>query len=157
MQNNQPLDKRQKNRVTYLINELLEDLANFIPLEQKIVVIIKDGEYEDYEHVEYDAENDVHEPIVIYSDEEYYISTIKETLFLFFALVNDNVPYASAVLTAIRHIYGISQQEMANQLGITRQALSQMEKGDRSVSKNVIKKICLLDDFDEQDFKEKKA
>lgn len=152
--------KREKNRIVYLINELLEDLSSQIPLNETIIVIIKNGEIEDYDYqnVEFESNDHkiYHEPIVLYQDEDFYISTIKETLFLFFHLTNQEIPYASAVLMAIRHILGISQLEFAKELGITKQAYFQMEKGNRPVSKNVIKKICLLDEFDEQDFKEKK-
>lgn len=151
------ISNREKNRIIYLINELLEDLANYIPLNETIAVITKNGEIEDYDYqLDFNDDDAYHEPIIIYSDEEYYISTIKDTLFWFFHLINDDKPYASNVLIAIRHILRLSQIDFANELGITKQAYFNMEKGIRPVSKNVIEKICSLKEFEKEDFIQKK-
>ena len=44
------------------------------------------------------------------------------------------------ILKALRNIYGISSVDMCNRLGISRSSLSEIEKGNRDISTNLLSK-----------------
>lgn len=160
------LSVREINRITYLINELLADFSSGLPLNSKIVIIYdKNGNIEDYDmlgdvnddgmdNILFDEE-DIHLPFVAYEDEKYEKTDRKTALIYFLSYIHPELPYNACVLKAIRLIFDLSQVDMANRLGITKQALFKMENGVIPVSKNVIEKISLLDNFSKNDFKKK--
>ncbi|AXF52130.1 MAG: HTH_XRE protein [Podoviridae sp. ctcf755] len=160
------LSNREINRITYLINEILADFSSGVPLNSKIVIIYdKNGNIEDYDMLDdvnddgmdnilFDEE-DIHLPFIAYEDEEYEETDRKTALIYFLSCIHPDLPYNACVLKAIRLIFDLSQQDMANRLEIARQFYNQMENGSRPVSKNVIEKIAMLDNFSENDFKKK--
>lgn len=138
---------REQNRVLYLVNEMLQDMSSFVPLDRKIVIIYNDrNEIEDYDYPNLDGEKkeNINVHFAIYEREVGEETTLKQAFFYFLSIINPNLPYESVVLLGIRLICGLSQVEMARKIGITKQAFFTMETGKRKVSKNVREKICFL-------------
>lgn len=141
MKYNPNLD-REGNRVLYLVNEMLQDISSFVPLDSKLVIVYNDKkEIEDYDYPDLDG-NDLH--FAIYDGEVGEETTLKKAFFYFLSFLNPNLAHDSIVLLGIRLANGFTQVEMAKQLGISKQAYSKMENSESKVSKNVREKACLI-------------
>lgn len=139
---------REKNRVLYLVNEMLQDISSFIPLDSKVVIIYNNKkEIEDYDYPEFDGKDidgECHIPYILNEYEEGEETTLKKAFFYFLSFLNHNLAHDSIVLLGIRLANGLTQVEMAKQLGISKQAYSKMENSESKVSKNVREKACLI-------------
>ena len=159
MKYNPNLD-REGNRVLYLVNEMLQDMSSFVPLDRKIVIIYNDRkEIEDYDYPDFDGEdvddvdylnfddeeeeeNDLH--FAIYEGEMGEETTLKEGFFYLLSFLNPDLPHESVVLLGIRLAQGLSQLDMAKKIGISKQAYFNMETGKIKVPQNVREKVCFL-------------
>ncbi len=141
MKYNPNLD-REGNRVLYLVNEMLQDISSFVPLDSKLVIVYNDKkEIEDYDYPDLDG-NDLH--FAIYDGEVGEETTLKKGFFYLLSFLNPNLPHESVVLLGIRLIQGLTQLELAEKIGISKQAYFNMETGKIKVSQNVKEKVCFL-------------
>lgn len=73
---------REKNRVLYLVNEMLQDISSFIPLDSKVVIIYNNKkEIEDYDYPEFDGKDidgECHIPYILNEYEEGEETTLKK-------------------------------------------------------------------------------
>ena len=133
---------REKNRVLYLVNEMLQDISSFVPLDSKLVIVYNDKkEIEDYDYPDLDG-NDLH--FAIYDGEVGEETTLKKGFFYLLSFLNPDLPHESVVLLGIRLIQGLTQLELAEKIGISKQAYFNMETGKIKVSQNVKEKACLI-------------
>lgn len=141
MKYNPNLD-REGNRVLYLVNEMLQDISSFVPLDSKLVIVYNDKkEIEDYDYPDLDG-NDLH--FAIYDGEVGEETTLKKGFFYLLSFLNPDLPHESVVLLGIRLAQGLSQLDMAKKIGISKQAYFNMETGKIKVSQNVREKVCFL-------------
>lgn len=141
MKYNPNLD-REGNRVLYLVNEMLQDISSFVPLDSKLVIVYNDKkEIEDYDYPDLDG-NDLH--FSIYDGEVGEETTLKKGFFYLLSFLNPDLPHESVVLLGIRLAQGLSQLDMAKKIGISKQAYFNMETGKIKVSQNVREKVCFL-------------
>lgn len=139
---------REKNRVLYLVNEMLQDISSFIPLDSKVVIIYNNKkEIEDYDYPEFDGKDidgECHTPYILNEYEEGEETTLKKGFFYLLSFLNPDLPHESVVLLGIRLIQGLTQLELAEKIGISKQAYFNMETGKIKVSQNVKEKVCFL-------------
>lgn len=110
MKYNPNLD-REGNRVLYLVNEMLQDISSFVPLDSKLVIVYNDKkEIEDYDYPDLDG-NDLH--FAIYDGEVGEETTLKKGFFYLLSFLNPDLPHESVVLLGIRLIQGLTQLELA--------------------------------------------
>lgn len=138
-----------KNRLIYLINEILLDISEDLSINETIVVFKINNKFEDYDIFFYDDE-----PIISYEDKEFRLMTRKEFLIMLEDELHSKIKHESNVFRCIRLVLDISATEFAKLLDVSRQTVNQIEDGSISPSlklKNKAIELCtdfVLEDFD---------